>query len=158
MVRRFCGRLRSKIVTSRIMLVARLMRPARRYSRLGDTSLMIVSLNATVGFLREMSPVSVARRWLARGSTWSLKKSMNAVNPSAATSTGATRRCIDTPLALYAVISFSDASRLNACSVATRMAMGSVIATVNGTESAKNSAMTVQCSPFPTRSPNFLAT
>ena len=119
---------------------------------------MICSLNATVGFLREMSLVRVASRWLARGSTWSLNQTMKTVKPKAATSTGATRRCIDTPLALYAVISFSDASRLKACSVATRMAIGSVIATVNGIESAKNSTMARTGSPLPTKSPNFLAT
>lgn len=59
-----------------------------------------------------------------------------------------------TPLALNAVISFSDAKRENACSVATSTAMGSVIASVNGTERSMNSAITDQGSPLPTSSPN----
>ena len=54
------------------------------------------------------------------------------------------------PLALHAVISLSDARRLNAWSVATSTAIGSVIAIVNGSESAMNSAITVHGSPLPT--------
>ena len=63
-----------------------------------------------------------------------------------------------TPLALKAVISFSDAKREKACSVATSTAIGNVMATVNGIESIMNSPMTVHGSPLPTRSPNRLAT
>ena len=63
-----------------------------------------------------------------------------------------------TPLALSAVISFSAARRLNAYSVRRPgSAIGSVMATVNGIDSMKNSPMTDQPSPLPTRSPNRLA-
>ena len=44
--------------------------------------------------------------------------------------TGRTRRCMLTPLALNAVISFSDAKREKACRVATSTAIGRVIATI----------------------------
>src|SRR5687768_11845296 len=73
------------------------------------------------------------------------------------TSTGARTVRIPIPLAFIAVISFSAARRLKAYRTATSTAMGSVIATVNGTESIMNSAMTLASSPFPTSSPNFLA-
>ena len=71
--------------------------------------------------------------------------------------TGTMSRCSAIPLALNAVISFSDAIRLNACSVDTSTAIGSVIATVNGTESSMNSVMTSHGSPLPTSWPNCLA-
>ena len=58
-----------------------------------------------------------------------------------------------TPLAFSAVISFSAASRLNAYSVATSTAIGSVSATVSGTDSTKNSAITSVGKPLPTSSP-----
>jgi len=54
------------------------------------------------------------------------------------------------PLAFIAVTSFSEASRLKAYNVATSTDMGVVIATVKGTESAKNCAITPGESPFPT--------
>ena len=82
---------------------------------------------------------------------------MNTAMPVAPNSTGTSTRVMPTPLALSAVISFSAASRLNAYSVDTSTAIGSVMATVNGTESMKNSPMTPQPSPLPTRSPNRLA-
>ena len=72
-------------------------------------------------------------------------------------STGAMIRPIDTPLALSAVISLSDASRLKAYNTATSTAMGSVMATVNGMASRKNSAITDEGRPLPTRSPKRLA-
>ena len=75
-----------------------------------------------------------------------------------ATTIGHINRCIERPLALKAVISFSDAKRLKACSVETSTAIGSVIATVNGTESSKNSAITVHGRSFPTSSPRRFAT
>jgi hypothetical protein len=64
---------------------------------------------------------------------------------------------VEMPPALSAVISFSDAIRLNACSTATSTAMGSVMATVNGIESSMNSVMTCHDSPRPTKSPNLRA-
>ncbi len=63
-----------------------------------------------------------------------------------------------TPLALSAVISFSEARRENAYSTATSTAIGSVMATVKGIESRKNSRITRQSSPLPTRFPSCLAT
>ena len=54
---------------------------------------------------------------------------------------------VDTPPALSAVISFSDARRLNAYSTATRTAIGSVIASVNGIESRKNSVIDLPGKP-----------
>ena len=60
----------------------------------------------------------------------------------------------ETPPALSAVISFSDARRLNAYSTATSTDIGSVIASVNGIDSRKNSVIICHESPRPTRSPN----
>ncbi len=145
-------------MTSRSWLVPEAMRPARRKSCRATTSLMTCSLSASVGFTRAMSDCSVASRWLARGSTWSLNQTMKRVSTLAARITGTMRRRALTPLALNAVISFSAARREKACSVATSTAIGSVIASVKGIESERNSAMTVQGSPLPTRSPNRLAT
>jgi hypothetical protein len=51
---------------------------------------------------------------LARGSTWSLNRIMTSVSTADPHNAGASSRPIDTPLALNAVISFSDASRLKA--------------------------------------------
>ena len=130
----------------------------RRNNLPGVTSLITCSLSAKVGFLRAISFVSVDSSWLARGSTWSLNQAMATVKPAAASTTGTMSRRIDMPLALNATISFSDAMRLNACSVDTNTAIGSVIATVNGTDSSRNSAMTCQGSPLPTSSPRRLAT
>ena len=130
----------------------------RRYNRPVDTSLITCSLSANVGFLRAMSFDRFWSVWFARGSTWSLNQTITRVSALAATITGTIRRRIDSPLALKAVISFSAAILLNACSVETSTAMGRVIATVNGTESSMNSAMTPGDSPLPTSWPSCLAT
>ena len=57
---------------------------------------------------------------------------MNSVTPTAAHKTGVSTLRRLTPLAFIAVISFSDAKRLNAYRVATSTAIGSDNATVSG--------------------------
>ncbi len=109
-----------------------------------------------MGFLRAMSPCSVRSRWLADGSTVSLKAIMPTATTLAASRTGMSRRLTLTPLALSAVISLSAAIRLKAYSTATSTDIGIVIASVNGTDRPKNSAMTLAGSPLPTRLPNCL--
>ena len=104
-----------------------------------------------------MSDCSVASRWVARGSTWSLNQVIRSVIAAPATITGRTSRCMLTPLALNAVISFSAANREKVCSVETNTAIGIVIARVNGTDRSRNSTITVHGRPFPTSSPNRLA-
>ena len=146
----------SKIATSRIRLLEN-SRAVRRNIRLGDISLMTCSFSANVGFLRAMSFVSVVSRWFAAGSTWSLNQTIVIVRTLAAMITGTISRCSAIPLALNAVISFSDAIRLKACSVETSTAIGSVMATVKGTESSMNSAITCHGSPLPTSWPNCFA-
>ena len=71
--------------------------------------------------------------------------------------TGAIMRGNAMPLALTAVISLSAANRLNACSVATSTAIGSVMAMVNGSDSTTNSKITSGGSPLPTSCGNCLA-
>jgi hypothetical protein len=74
-----------------------------------------------------------------------------------ATSAGSINMRVEMPPALSAVISFSDAMRLNANRTATSTDIGSVIATVKGIDSSMNSVITCHDSPRPTRSPNFRA-
>src|ERR1041385_2924483 len=87
---------------------------------------MTCSLSAKLGFVRRMASWSVASSWFALDSTWSLNQSMKSERNTDAMSTGRISRRVDTPLALSAVISFSDDSRLNAYRTATSTDIGSV--------------------------------
>src|SRR5215510_10311504 len=114
---------------------------------------MTCGLSANVGFVRRMAVCSVANSWLARGNSWSRKYNMNTARNAEATTAGRISARDEIPPALNAVISFSDARRLNAYNTATSTDIGTVIASVNGIDSRKNSVIVCQDSPFPTMSP-----
>ena len=78
------------------------------------TGLITCSLRAKLGFVRKIAIWSVASSWFALDSTWSLNQSMKIARNTEATSTGRKSDRVEIPLALSAVISFSDASRLKA--------------------------------------------
>src|SRR2546425_5467291 len=134
------------------------MREARRKVCPGTTSLITCSLSVSDGFLRAMSTCRVRSSWLVRGSSWSFHKNDSRATPVAPASPGAASRMTLTPPACSAVISLSPASRVNTCSTATSTAIGSVTATMNGSDSRNTSAITPAGSPFPSRPESCLAT
>src|SRR5213083_2639887 len=158
MMRRRSASLRSYSVTSLSLLVLPSIREARRKVCPGTTSLITCSLSVSDGFLRAISTCSVRSSWLVRGRSWSFHRNDRRATPVAPASTGATTRATLTPPACSAVISLSPASRVNTCSTATSTAIGSVTATMNGSESRNTSAITPAGSPFPSRPESCLAT
>src|SRR5712691_9612629 len=158
MMRRRSASLRSYSVTSLSLFVLPSMREARRKVCPATTSLITCSLSVSDGFLRAMSTCRVRSSWLVRGSSWSFHKNDSRATPVAPASTGAASRMTLTPPACSAVISLSPASRVNTCSTATKTAIGSVTATMNGSESTNTSMMTPVGNPFPSRPESCLAT
>ncbi len=88
---------------------------------------------------------------MERGKSWSFQKKDTTATHAAPPSTGAMTRPTLMPPACMAVISLSAASRVNTCSTATSTAIGSVTATMKGTDSTNTSMMTPVGSPLPSR-------
>ena len=105
-----------------------------------------------------MSTRSVRRAWLDRGRIWSFQNKAMSATSVAPPTTGRSSRPTLMPLAFIAVISLSAAKWLNVYSTATSTAIGSVIATMKGIESANTSNTMLHGNPLPTKLPNCFAT